>query len=238
MALDQRVYEYEGERFEVVRTSVDSATVSFKCRNHSHDDFLVGAIEGEKGWLIGRKESNDGPRGPIDKFASAVEWSCQILLEECGAVGQLDESCADVSSTHKDRLDALAAFLPKFELPGFEFGRMEAPPGKMPYYTLSPLASCFVKTCYEMDWVKPFDWTEWKGSPEAMQLRDDPSALESATFEQLSRLLTVVIRQDRFVEGALGGAFESELLSGILRRATVLAKDAQDTKPQTSSVSE
>ena len=138
----------------------------------------------------------------------------------------------------KERLDAVAAFLPRFELPDFKFGRMEAPPGKMPYYTLSPLASCFVKTCYETGWIKPFEWAEWKDSPEAIHLRDDPSALEKATFEQLSRLLTVVIRQDRFVEGALASAFESGLLSGILRRATVLATDAQDTEPQTSSVSE
>ena len=226
MTLDKRVYEYEGRRFEAVRTSPDSAAVNLKCRNHTHEDFIVGTIEGEKGWLIGRKESDDGPRGPIEKFANAVEWSCHMLVEECSTVVQLNASLEEEVPTPKERLDALAAFLPKFEKPSFEFGRMESPPGVMPYYTLSPLASCFVKTCYEMDWVKPFEWAEWKDSPEAVRLRDDPSALEKATFEQLSRLLTVVIRQDRFVEGALGSTFESGLLSGILRRAAVLATDS------------
>ena len=332
MALDKRVYEYEGNRFAVVRTSPDSATVDLKCGEHTHEDFIVGTIEGEKGWLIGRKESADGPRGPIDKFATAIEWSCHmlveecdvvvqldeffaederlyeyrgekfevirisrdsatvnlkcgkhdhesfnvalgdgvtgwlvgrdkdpygptdketgwrfeeavefganILVEECGAVVQLDEFFAEGLPTMKERLDTLAAFLPEFEAPGFEFGRMETPPGKMPYYTLSPLASCFVKTCYAKGWIKPFEWAEWKDSPEATLLRDDPSALEKATIEQLSRLLTVITRQDRFVEGALGSAFESGLLSGILHRAAVLATEAQDAEPETSSVSE
>ena len=332
MALDKRVYEYEGKRFEIVRTSPDSATVNLKCREHTHEDYIVGTIEGEKGWLIGRKESEDGPRGPIEEYATAVDWSCHMLVEECETVVQLDEFFAehervyeyegkrfDVSRTSQDsgavnlkcgkhnhdgfrvalddgvkgwlvgrdeapygpadkeagwrfaeavefgaktlvgeceavvqldeffeesvptmkeRLEALAAFLPRFEAPGFEFGRMEAPPGKMPYYTRSPAASCFVKTCYEMDWVKPFEWVEWTSSTEAIQLRDDPSALANATPEQLSRLLTVVVRQDRFVEGALGSAFDSGLLSGILRRAAVLATDAQDTEPHRSSVPE
>ena len=40
-------------------------------------------------------------------------------------------------------------------------------------------------------------------SKEAMRLRDDPQALAAASAEQLAKLLTVLIRQDRFVEGRL-----------------------------------
>ena len=58
-----------------------------------------------------------------------------------------------------------------------------------------------------------------------MQLRDEPGVLEDATPEQLERLLTVLIRQERFVDGALESAFESGLLVRILKRAAVLAKD-------------
>ena len=79
--------------------------------------------------------------------------------------------------------------------------------------------------------MKPFEWADWKDSAEATLLRDDPSALKNATLEQLIRLLTVVIRQDRFVEGALGNVFESGLLGGILRRAAVLATEMPDTRP-------
>jgi hypothetical protein len=43
-----------------------------------------------------------------------------------------------------------------------------------------------------------------------------------ATQEELAKLLTAIIRSDRFVEGSLEGAFESGLLAAICRRAAVL----------------
>ena len=58
-----------------------------------------------------------------------------------------------------------------------------------------------------------------------MRLRAEPSVLEAATPEQLQRLLTVLIRQERFVDGALESAFESGLLVRILRRVAALAED-------------
>jgi hypothetical protein len=65
------------------------------------------------------------------------------------------------------------------------------------------------------------------GSKDAMRLRDDPKALAAASAEQLAKLLTVLIRQDRFVEGALNGAFEAGLLTGIVRRAAGLMNNRQ-----------
>ena len=75
-----------------------------------------------------------------------------------------------------------------------------------------------------MRWVNTsFEWVTWKGSSEASQLRDEPAALEAATADQLERLLTVLVRQDRFVTGTLAIAFESGFLVRILRRAAILA---------------
>ena len=71
-------------------------------------------------------------------------------------------------------------------------------------------------------WVLNFAWPAWKQTDEAISLRDDAAALAAATPEQLARLLTVLIRQDRFVEGALGSAYESGLLTSIVRRAAEL----------------
>ncbi len=128
----------------------------------------------------------------------------------------------------KDRLEALAEFLPIFETPDFEFGRFVDEPGTFGYYSFSEDAYRFIDVCYEMKWVNlSFDWGAWKESPEALQLRDDPPALESATLEQLQKLLTVLIRQDRFVEGALATGFESGLLVRILRRVAVFAEETQ-----------
>ena len=64
------------------------------------------------------------------------------------------------------------------------------------------------------------------GTPEALTLRDSPASLAKATPDQLSHLLTVLIRQDRFAEGSLVASYESGLLTGILRRAAVLAGES------------
>ena len=141
------------------------------------------------------------------------------------AIEEVDEFFKnDAIPDLKDRLDALAAFLPVFEAPDFQFGRMTSPPGTHAYYALSEEASRFFEMCYDMKWMKSFDWGEWIQTPEAISLRDDPSSLEEATHEQLERLLTALIRQDRFVEGLLGCAFESGLLAKIVKRASVLSE--------------
>ena len=136
------------------------------------------------------------------------------------------ETSYETGNDDMQRLRALVPFLSKFEAPGFKFGHVCS------FFDsdLSPVALDFVSTCYKSGWIgKDFDGTEWEGwgdwkeSDEARRLRDDPGALDSATTGQLGRLLTVLIRQDRFVTGALIGAFESGLLVRILRRVAVLA---------------
>lgn len=134
-----------------------------------------------------------------------------------------------------EQLQALAAFLPLFEEPGFVFGSwhggQEVSPGvlTMPYFSLGETASSFVYMAYDQGWVLAgFNWPDWQGTEEAIALRADPAALANASPEQLAKLLTAVIRQDRFVEGALNGAFESGLLAAIARRAAALVEQAID----------
>ena len=136
--------------------------------------------------------------------------------------------------TLQQRLKGLAAFLPQFEQPGFCFGHWEeskeVEPGvfTFPYFSLSRVAYEFGQTVYDLEWVRlDFDWPAWKQTPEAIQLRDDARALSRATPEQLSRLLTVVIRQDRYCEGELADAFESGLLTAICRRAAQLESEIE-----------
>jgi hypothetical protein len=82
----------------------------------------------------------------------------------------------------------------------------------------------FVTMCYDFGWVEPFDWVAWKETQEAVQLGDDPEVLAKATSEQLQKLLTVMIRQDRFVEGSLASHFNSGFIDRIIDRAAVLAR--------------
>ena len=130
-----------------------------------------------------------------------------------------------------ERLRGLVPFLSKFGEPGFEFGHVCS----MVDSYLSPIAIDFVCTCAKFGWIgKDFNgtewegWVDWKDSDEARRLCDDPNALDSATPGQLGRLLTALIRQDRFVTGALIDAFQSGLLVKVLRRVAVLA-----TRPST-----
>ncbi|CAG4903511.1 unnamed protein product, partial [Acidocella sp. C78] len=75
--------------------------------------------------------------------------------------------------------------------------------------------------------VGSFDWPSWSGSEEAESLRDDESVLAKATPEQIARLLTVVIRQDRFCDGALLDAFNSGLILRIVGRIDALSKESR-----------
>jgi Family of unknown function (DUF6508) len=143
--------------------------------------------------------------------------------------------CDGTAATLRERLHALAAFLPEFEKPGFEFGQWVMPPPLesgvmiMAYFTEGPVADSLYRICYDMGWVlQGFDWPAWMNTTEATQLRDNPSVLERATFEQLARLLTVLNRQDRFVEGTLASAYKDGLLVRILRRAASLEADLMD----------
>ncbi len=70
-----------------------------------------------------------------------------------------------------------------------------------------------------------FDWPTWARTPEAQALHDDRPTLAAATPGQLKKLVTAVVREDRFNEGALGGSFESGLMAAIARRAAALADE-------------
>lgn len=96
---------------------------------------------------------------------------------------------------------------------------------QMPYFSMSKEAIEFQEAAYEYGWVIRLEWAAWKETPEAERLRDDPAYLATATPEQLENLLTVCIRQDSFCEGALAGAFDTGLLTGIPRRAAALSEE-------------
>lgn len=129
-----------------------------------------------------------------------------------------------------DAMEALARFLPQFEAPGFTAGefvggeKVESRVFRMPFVTYSDAVSEFIQAAYANELVlRDFDWPIWAQTAEAAALRDDRAQLAEASPDQLKRLLTICIRQDRFVEGALLSAFESGLILNIVRRAAVLS---------------
>jgi Family of unknown function (DUF6508) len=75
--------------------------------------------------------------------------------------------------------------------------------------------------------IAGFEWQPWLASGPGARLRDDRAAVSEATADDLAKLLTAIIRSDRFVEGSLAGAFESGLLAAIASRARVLAAELE-----------
>jgi hypothetical protein len=128
----------------------------------------------------------------------------------------------------RTRIHAISRYRAAFEDPRASVGEWmqpEAPPEVISsaWFALNETAERFVADCYAQDWVLTgFDWASWAQTGKARALRDDPVVLASATEHELAQLLTVVIRQSRFVEGALAAAFASGLILGILRRAEQL----------------
>ena len=133
----------------------------------------------------------------------------------------------DDSSSLALRFRAIAKFLPAMKAPDFKFADLISRPSEFPFYDYSPTARAFIRAANDNGWVLGhFDWPSWKDTPEANMLRDDPNALKNATPEQLAKLLTVLIRQERFCDGVLNSAFKSGLLTGILERVAVLLEES------------
>ena len=92
----------------------------------------------------------------------------------------------------------------------------------MPHIAYGEVAREFEKAAYEHGWVYSFDYITWAQSAEGKRLREDPSAIEVADFDQLRRLLTWYIRAERFCDGALFEAFEKGQILRIVERAAAL----------------
>ncbi len=128
-----------------------------------------------------------------------------------------------------DRLRRLAAHLPAFQAPGFTFGAWEPSRTRddgvieLGWYRFSPAADAFLRDL--AGWVTPFDWPTWATGEVGHSLLRDPDAVASASADNLGKLLTSVVRGDRFSEGTLAWAYESGLLTAILRRADALAAE-------------
>ena len=123
------------------------------------------------------------------------------------------------------RLNALAVYQRPFERPDFEFGEWVDQPGRGKWYRLSRVGRDFLEYCNDNGWVQGFEWVDWKATPQAQRLMDDLSAVAEANPLDLSRLITVLLRQDRLDEGYLGAAYDSGLVTAIVRRASTLLTD-------------
>lgn len=135
-----------------------------------------------------------------------------------------------MTMTERDRLLALARWAAVFAAPDFNIGHwVTSEPDadgviQVPWFEYSAAADAFRAEAARAGWVVPFDWMAWVGSPEGRRFISDPGLIAHATAADLSKLLTAIIRGDRFSEGEIAGAYESGMLGAIVRRAAELTK--------------
>jgi len=151
----------------------------------------------------------------------------EIMIADCEGPAALQELRDQVL---RDRLNALARYAPIFAAPDFEFASWhEHPPDEhgnlvLPECVMGPEAMAFVAMAHEFRWVvQSFDWPKWRQTAEAQGLLAGPEAIAAASADQLAKLLICFIRNERFCEGALLGAFKAGFLAAIVERARALS---------------
>ena len=129
-------------------------------------------------------------------------------------------------------LGSLASFLDSLLDPEFQAGEWHVGENSdegmtlMPNATLSGVAREFVDAAHETGWVDlAFDWSEWARTTEARELQENTDLIAAADAQQLSKLLTLSIRRDKYVEGSLLSDFKSGLILQIVKRADAILKE-------------
>lgn len=95
-----------------------------------------------------------------------------------------------------------------------------------PYYILTPAQEAFRDAACQ--WSVYGDWIAWMGTELGKDLANgSPGSVERASPEDLAQLLTVMLRSDRFCEGAFAGYCERGVAGRILLRIKELHAQEQ-----------
>ncbi|MGP0059670.1 MAG: DUF6508 domain-containing protein [Beijerinckiaceae bacterium] len=132
----------------------------------------------------------------------------------------------------KEAFRALVELLPELEAADASFGRHLPPRSEGNHFVIqgfhfSPLGHRFHDVVYANQLVlTDFDWAHWAHGPEGQHFSNTAGSVEAADEMDLRRLLTTIVRQERFAEGSMQGCLESGFVLRIVRRAAALFKEA------------
>jgi hypothetical protein len=97
----------------------------------------------------------------------------------------------------------------------------------MPYFIQSSIVTQFLKIVYELPIIISFDWSSWEGGRKIA--RNENFDFDTIDITTKCKLITAIVRNDRFCEGALVSAFDSGLILKILNSIKKDIKDSLDT---------
>ncbi len=86
---------------------------------------------------------------------------------------------------------------------------------QMPWCTPAAVVKRFLEAVYGIPIIISFDWGSWDEG--RRMVGDDEFNYDSVDLLTKCRLITAIVRNDRFCEGVLVSAFESGLMLKILR---------------------
>lgn len=95
-------------------------------------------------------------------------------------------------------------------------GEWQMEQGFAPYFRKGPVAREITRLLYDVKLIVPFDWPNWDEGRELLS-GNDLTKLEGQPKHILVGLLTALVRNDRFCEGAWGEAVESGIVRKILK---------------------
>jgi hypothetical protein len=89
------------------------------------------------------------------------------------------------------------------------------------YYTFSDVVNEFLDAAQTFA-LAGFDWVEWKSSDHGRRLLTESNVVAQATEEDLRKILTAYLRQERFCGGTLWNGFERGIMQAVTERAAEL----------------
>jgi hypothetical protein len=114
-----------------------------------------------------------------------------------------------------DRIEELSktvAVPTTFQAVGAETMTISAPVG----------ISDFVRLAYADGWMMlDFDWPAWE---EGREIAGSPERIAECDLDTIHKLITALVRSDRFCEGALASAWQHGSIEAILQRIRTLMK--------------
>lgn len=138
---------------------------------------------------------------------------------------------ADAVMVSRKALRTLAGYATVFDDPGFAVGTWYGgqPDDRgviqMPYMIFSDEVTQFIDDMSRVEIVRAFDWVRWAETVRGRELLTSPAASTGASAEELSNLVTAVVRAERFGEGQIEAAFERGVLQAAATRAAGLLED-------------
>ena len=96
-----------------------------------------------------------------------------------------------------------------------KFGEWEEEDILSPYSIEAPIVSQFLHIVYRLPIIISFDWGAWEEGRKIAS--NDDFDLDTLDLPAKCKLITSIVRSDRFCEGTLVSAFESGLILRILK---------------------